>query len=77
MDKLTFYRSFFKKEWRWKYQSAGNNENLANGGEGYQNVRDCVKSAARVLGVLVSEIDEGTVVREGVQAPMIEVEFKL
>ena len=51
-DTLTFYRSgFFKKQWRWKYQSSGNHEQLANGGESYAELGECVRSAFRVCGI--------------------------
>lgn len=37
-------------QWRWRYVAAGNSAKLANGGEGYGKLEDCVLAAARVVG---------------------------
>jgi hypothetical protein len=51
-DTLTFYQSgIFTQKWRWRYQAAGNGENLANGGQGYKDRDWALKSAYRVCGL--------------------------
>lgn len=54
LDRVEIYR---KKrlldttpQWRWRYVVAGNNARLANGGEAYGDLKDCVVGAARVVG---------------------------
>lgn len=53
-DLLTFYRTRVLKRWRWRYQAAGNYENLANGSEGYSALRDAVRGATRVCGLEIN-----------------------
>jgi hypothetical protein len=54
-DTLTFYQTgIFKKQWRWRYQAAGNSAKLANGGESYVDIANAIDSAFRVCGL---EID--------------------
>ena len=51
-DTLTFYRSgLLQKKWRWRYQAAGNGENLANGSQGYSDPDWALRSAFRVCGL--------------------------
>lgn len=50
-DKLSFYQSRGSRQWRWRYQAEGNFEKLANGGESYHSLDDCVNSAFRVCGI--------------------------
>lgn len=35
------------RDWRW-YLRAGNNEKIANSGEGYRNKQDCLRAIALV-----------------------------
>lgn len=51
MDTLTFYQQRLTKRWRWRYQSAGNRAKMANGGESYSKLSDCVRAAFRVCGL--------------------------
>lgn len=44
-------------QWRWRYVAAGNHEKLANGGESYQQLEDCVLAAARVTGFNPQTLD--------------------
>lgn len=60
-DRVVFYR---KKrlldttpEWRWRYRAAGNSKILANGGESYKWLGDCVAAAGRVVGFDVNAKD--------------------
>ena len=49
--KVTFYKSFWKMEWRWKIV-AKNGNIIASSSEGYKNKQDCVynaKSTARSI----------------------------
>lgn len=52
-DRLTIYKSraLLRSGWRWRYQAAGNNSKLANGGEAYNSVSDAIESAFRVVGI--------------------------
>lgn len=44
---VTIYKDA-NREWRWRVQ-AGNNRNIANGGEGYKNKADVIDSVMDIL----------------------------
>lgn len=50
-DSLVFYQSEGSDQWRWRYSAEGNSERLANGGEEYHNLENCMTSAFRVCGL--------------------------
>lgn len=49
-DRLTFYKSrrLLRTEWRWRYQAAGNYEQMANNGESHRSLEDAILGACRV-----------------------------
>jgi hypothetical protein len=60
-DTLLFYQGgLLKKQWRWRYFTAGNYEKLGNGGESYGKVDDCIEGGFRVCGIsnYVPEVTE-------------------
>lgn len=56
-DRLSFYRSGLRKQWRWRYQAAGNNAKLANGGESYGKLDDVIASAFRACGLVGTTVE--------------------
>lgn len=54
LDRVEIFRSKrlldLGLQWRWRYVREGNNKRMANGGESFENLEDCVISAGRVVG---------------------------
>lgn len=42
--KLTFYKTYWKKEWRWRIKALNGNI-IASSSEGYKNKQDCIYNA--------------------------------
>lgn len=51
-DYVEFYVDA-KEEFRWRYK-AGNNEIMADSGEGYRDIRDCQAAAQQVTGRFIA-----------------------
>lgn len=45
------------REWRWRRKAHGNNEEVADSGEGYENKQDAVQAIAREFGVEVEDLN--------------------
>lgn len=60
VDRVEFFKDD-AEEWRWHRQAHGNNEIIADSGEGYKNLQDCIDAAVRVNGmdVAYAAIPEG------------------
>lgn len=55
-NRVEFYKDT-ADEWRWRYV-AGNNEIMANSGEGYKNRDDCLNAIQLVLDAFLSTLTE-------------------
>lgn len=72
-DTLEFYRA--KDGIRWRYQAAGNNEVLADSGQGYDRLAQAEESANRVTGRRV-EGDTATLVAGAGRDATLKVEYQ-